>query len=191
MHRKFAAWLSDKPWRAALIAAIFGALSPQGASPLAAFAGAVTVLMALRVDVAAGVHTAIAGSAAVIAVLLASGQSLLIAVGFAGGLFWVPLGLGVLLRRTESLNLSFQLVILGAGVLLAVLYACLDNPVAQWQQLLQAAAKTMTDAGLIADQQAVIDSLAASNWGCMVYAMTILPWSPFPARWKFRRCCNA
>ena len=189
MHRKFAAWLSDTPWRAAMVAAIFGVLSPRGVSPLAVLAGAVPVLMVLRVDVTTGIRTAIAGSVAAIATLLTtsesiSGQSLLSALGFAAGLFWAPLGLGVLLRRTESLNLSFQLAILGAGILLALLYVGLDDPVAQWQRLLQESAKAMTDAGLIDDQQAVIDSLAASNWGTYVAVMvlTILG-ALFVGRW--------
>jgi hypothetical protein len=184
MHRKFAAWLSDKSWRAALFAAIFGALSPQGASPVAVLAGAVPILMALRVGRLAGMQSAMAGSAATVAVLLGSGLSLWVGVGFAVGLFWVPLGLGLLLQRTEALNLSFQLAVLGAGVLLALLYAGLDDPVARWQGLVQEAAKEMTDAGLLVDQQAVLDSLAASNWGTYVaiWVVTILG-ALFVARW--------
>lgn len=184
MHRKFAAWLSDKPWRAALFAAMFGVLSLFGLVPFLIAAGAVPVLMVLRVHVAAGVQTAFAGSAAVIALLLASGQSLVSAAGFASGLFWVPLALGVLLRRSESLNLSFQLVILGAGILLALLYLGLDNPVAQWQQLLQEIAKVMLDLGLIVDRQVAIDSLTASIWGVFIsgWVLTILG-ALFVGRW--------
>jgi MFS family permease len=174
MHRKFAAWLSDRPGRAALFAAIFGALSLFGIVPFLVAAGAVPVLVALRIDVRAGVQAAMGGSAAVIAVWLAADQSVLSAVGFAAGLFWVPLALAVLLRRTGSLNLCFQLVVLGAGILLALLYLGFDNPVAHWQQLLQEITKTMMDMELITDQQVAIDSLATSIWGVLVTVWVLM-----------------
>jgi hypothetical protein len=167
-----------------LFAAIFGGLSPQGASPLAVFAGAVPVLMALRVDVSAGVRAAVAGSAAAVAVLVASGLSFWVGLCFVAGVFWTPLGLAVLVRRTEGLNLSFQLVILGAGVLLTAVYVGLDDPLGQWRQLLQEAAKAMTDAGLIVDERAVMESLAPTNWGtyAAIWVVTILG-ALFVGRW--------
>jgi hypothetical protein len=184
MHRKFAAWLSDKPWRAALFAAIFGALSIFGIVPFLLAAGAVPVLMALRVSTTTGVQTAFAGSVAIVACWSMSDQSLLGAVGLATVLFWAPLALAMLLRRTESLNLCFQLVVLGAGILVTLLYFGLDSPVEQWQQRLQEVTNTMMDMGLIADQKVAIDSLATSLWGVLVtICLLMILGALFVGRW--------
>jgi hypothetical protein len=96
----------------------------------------------------------------------------------------MPQGLALGLRRTGSLNLGFQLTILGAGILLCVVYAAFDDAVAQWKALLDEASKAVTDAGLVEDRKAVVASLAASNWGTYVtlWALTILG-ALFVGRW--------
>ncbi|HWK73171.1 MAG TPA: hypothetical protein VNQ81_02800, partial [Povalibacter sp.] len=50
MHRAIAAWLTERPWRAAFAAAFCGALSLQMMMPFMVLAGAVPVLVALRSD---------------------------------------------------------------------------------------------------------------------------------------------
>lgn len=165
MHAKFAAWLIAEPWRAGLFSAIFGLLSPQGISPIAVLAGAIPVLLVLHRDSIAGVQAAVAGSVAVVTMLLSTGQSILIALACMVGIFWLPLGLATVLRRTASLNLSFQLAVLLAGLALVFAYIVANDAVGQWQRLLLDAATAMKQTGLIPDEQAVVESLAATNWG--------------------------
>lgn len=184
MHKKFAAWLSAHPWGAALMAAMFGALSPQGMSPFAVCAGAVPVLMISRDGVQQGVNAALAGTAAVVALLMAAGESWPIAAVDVIGIYWAPLALALLLRRMGSLNLCFQVAVLCAGAIIGVLYAALDDALGQWRALLTEAVTVMADAGVIEDRQAVLDSLAASNWGTYVTLwMTTILGALFVGRW--------
>ena len=184
MHRKFAAWLSGNAWRAALFAALFGILSPQGMSPVAVLAGAVPALIGLRVGVNAGVNAAVGGTAAVAALMIGAGQSWPITLGSALGLFWIPLGLAMLLRRSGSLNLVFQLAVLGALGVVGVIYAGMDDAAGQWRALLDDAGQAMVDAGLIDDRRTVVDSLVSSNWGTYVtlWLLTIVC-AVFVGRW--------
>lgn len=184
MHKKLAAWLSAHPWAAALMAAIFGALSPQGMSPFAVAAGAVPVLMSSRLSVERGFNAAIGGTVAVIALLMAAGETWLIAAVNAVGLYWAPFGLALLLRRTGSLNLCFQITVLSAGLAVGLVYAVLDDALGHWQALLDEAVTVMADAGVIEDRQAVMESLAASNWGTYVTLwLTTILGAVFLGRW--------
>ncbi len=168
MHRAFAGWLIGKPWRAFLLTAIFGVLSPQGLSPLSVVAGAIPVLLLLSRDARFGLQAALGGSVAVSAVLLASRQSVLESLASVALLFLAPIGLAMLLQRTGSLRWCFQIAVLAAGLLLVGIYVGVDAPVALWRQLLLAAVQEVTQSGLIADDQTVLQSLAHTNWGTYV-----------------------
>ncbi|MBC7982706.1 MAG: hypothetical protein H7Y02_02520 [Candidatus Obscuribacterales bacterium] len=168
MHRSFAAWLSEKSWRAGLFSAIFGLLSPQGLSPVAAAAGAVSVLITLRDGAKSGANVALAGSVAVVAMLIAAGQSWGFAIACAGGVFFAPWALAVLLRRTGALNLCFQLAVLSAGLVLCAIYVVLDDPVGTWMALVHDAAQAVAKSGWVADEEAFFASLATFNWGTYV-----------------------
>jgi len=64
MHRSFAAWLIERPWRAALACAVCGVLSPQMMLPFAIVAGAIPSLLALRFDMKTALSAAAAGAVA-------------------------------------------------------------------------------------------------------------------------------
>jgi len=184
MHRSFAGWLSDKFWRAGLFSAIFGAMSPQGLSPFAVAAGALPVLITLRHDVRAGLQVTLAGSVGIVGVMAAVGQSLDFALLCAASVLWAPWLLAVILKRTASLNLGFQIAVLVSGLLLCGLYLALEDPVRYWQDLLREAAHAMTEAGLVLDEAAVYQSLSITNWGTYVslWLLTVLG-SLFLGRW--------
>ena len=63
MHRAIAAWLTERPWRAAVAIAFCGALS-QLMLPFTVLACAIPVLSALRFDARIGLVVAAIGAAA-------------------------------------------------------------------------------------------------------------------------------
>jgi hypothetical protein len=184
MHRSFAGWLSGETWRAALFTAIFGVMSPQGLSPVAMAAGAIPVLITLRKDVRSGMWVTIVGSTAVTALLLSVEQSLSFALLCVSSVLLAPYALAVVLKRTGSLTLCFQLAVLVAGLVLCVLHLSLPNPVQSWQALLREAAHAMTEAGLVLDEAALYKSLSVTNWGTYVslWLLTVLG-AVFLGRW--------
>jgi hypothetical protein len=176
MHRAFAAWLIAKPWRAFLLTAILGVLSPQGMSPLAVAAGAIPVLIALARDGRWGLQVTLAGAVTVCAYLLASGQSFALSLASVCLLFFAPFGLALIVQRTGSLLLSLQLSVVGAGLLLAGVFAGLENPVARWRELVQETVRQFVQFGLISDTEPFEKALAGTNWGTYIafWLITIL-----------------
>lgn len=146
------------------MAACFGLFSPQGLTPFAIAAGAVPVFIALRTDGRQAVGVAAAGVAAVLTSLILSGQNIWLAICFAVGIFAVPLSLGLVLKRSGSLPLVFQLSVLAAFAVLAGIYGVLDRPAAVWEQLLNEAAQALQQAGLEIDSN-LMSTLARSMWG--------------------------
>jgi len=134
MHRAIAVWLTGHPWRAAIASAIVGAISPLMPLPfMIVVAGAIAVLVALRFDIRYAFAMALTSGAAASWVVLSVAQPggwLLVAVGL---LFFGPVLLGWLLRRRGSLNLAFQVVMLGMMVLLSAVYLSLEDPVGMWR----------------------------------------------------------
>jgi hypothetical protein len=184
MHRSFAGWLSEKFWRAGLFSAIFGALSPQGLSPIAAAAGALPVLATMRGSVRDGLRVALTGSVGVVVMLIWVGQSLGFALLNAASVLMAPWALAVVLKRTGSLNLCFQLAVLLSVAVLCVVYAVLADPVQHWQELLREAAHAMSETGLLLDEAAFYKSLSVTNWGTYVslWLLTVLG-ALFLGRW--------
>lgn len=177
MHRAFAAWLIASSWRAALATAILAILSPQGLSPIAVLASGVPVLLLLGLGSRSGVQAALAGCVAAGAILIASGQSILLSALDVALLFLAPLGLASLLQSTGTLRWSFQVAVVGAAALLVAIYAGVDDPVGQWRRLVQAAVEQMAQYGLMKDEQAtLLGSLAHTNWGTYValWLLTVL-----------------
>jgi hypothetical protein len=184
MHRAFAAWLSERPWRAVLSSASLGVLSYQGLSPFAVVAGALPVFITLRRDVAFGTLCAVAGAVAGAVVLLRIGQPPGMTCAYIAALFFAPLALAVLVRQTQSLNLAFQCAVLGIGVLLGILYLVLDNPTGFWEPFLRDALKSLTQKGLVTDADAVVTSMAHSLWGmCAALFLLTLLGALFLGRW--------
>src|SRR5688500_3321575 len=104
MHRAIAVWLTGHPWRAAIASAISGALAQALPLPFLLMAGAIAVLVALRFDMRYALAMATTAGVAASWIVLSTAQPggwLLVAIG---ALFFGPVLLGWLLRRTGSLN---------------------------------------------------------------------------------------
>lgn len=179
MHRAIAVWLTGHPWRAAIASAMSGALSPQMPMPFLLLAGAIAVLVALRFDIRyAFAMAATAGAAASWVVLSAAQPGGWLPVGI-GLLFFGPVLLGWLLRSTGSLNLAFQVAMLGLMVLLTAVYLSLEDPVGMWRAEIEAAWKT---AGFSVERdRSLIEVWSRTMWGAlaalslaMVFGATLL-----------------
>lgn len=169
MHRAVAVWLTGHPWRAAIASAMSGALSPQMPLPFLVLAGAIPVLVALRFDIRYAFAMATAAGAAASWVVLSVAQPggwLALAIGL---LFFGPVLLGWLLRRTGSLNLVFQVVMLGMVVLLATVYLSLPDPVGMWRQQIESVWASMANAGLRieGDKNPIIAAWSRTMWGAL------------------------
>lgn len=164
MQRAFAAWISEQPWRAAFIAACFGVLSPQGVTPFAVVAAAAPTLIALRGDTRQAFGIALAGAAAAATTLALGGYAWYLAVCFAFAMFMVPLALGIVLQRTGSLPLVFQLTVLLVFAVLGGIYVFADRPAQLWERLLAEASTELERAGVEFDQNFMV-GLARTMWG--------------------------
>jgi hypothetical protein len=169
MHRAIAAWLTERPWRAAGVIAFCGVLT-QLVPPLTVFVCAIPVLSVLRFDARNGLTVAGIGTVAAswitysLASTVMAGTFIGIALTFFG-----PLALGLLLKRTGSLNLCFQVAVLGIGVLLAVVHAVLPDPVGFWKPLLLQMLDSMQQAGIKieGDRNVLVAGWAPAMWGAL------------------------
>lgn len=169
MHRAIAVWLTGHPWRAAFASAMSGALSPQMPLPFLVVAGAIAVLVALRFELRHALIMAVAAGAAASWVVLSVTQpSVWLAFGI-GLLFFGPLLLGWLLRRTGSLNLVFQVIMLSMALLLMVLFAVLPDPVGMWREQIELVWASMANAGLRieGDRDLIIAAWSRTMWGAL------------------------
>lgn len=174
MHRAIAAWLTAHPWRTVGASAICGAMAPQMLLPFMILAGAVPVLAALRFDARIGLGAAAAGAVVAAWVLFSASQPrwwLLIGIVV---LFFSPVLLAMLLKRTGSMSLCFQVAALGAAGLLIMIHLALHDPVAIWTSLLQQVLDSMAAAGLRleGDRSAIVQLWARTMWGALV-ALTL------------------
>lgn len=183
MYGALAAWLTERPWRAALVAACFGLFSLQSAMLFGAVASAVPVLVLLERGGNAGANVMLVGSASVIGTLLYFGQSWWVALGYAGLLFGLPTLMGELLRRSGSLTLVFQLTVLASVAVLCAIYALMPSPASIWEQLLRQAFDALAQAGVGMDES-LIAPLARTLWGAVIAVLAFSSLgSVFLARW--------
>jgi hypothetical protein len=169
MHRAIAAWLTERPWRAAGVIAFCGVLT-QLVPPLTVFVCAIPVLSALRFDARNGLIVAAIGTGAAMYITYSLASSVMAGTFIGIALtFFGPLALGVLLKRTGSLNLCFQVAVLAIGVLLAIVHAALPDPVGFWKPLLLQMLDSMQQAGikLEGDRNALVDGWAPAMWGAL------------------------
>lgn len=183
MQRAFAAWISEQAWRAAIVAACLGVLSPQGVTPFAVLAAAVPTLIALQGNTRQALGIALAGAAAVTTSLLLGGYAWYLAGCFAIAVFLVPFALGVVLQRTGSLPLAFQLTVLLAFAVLGGIYLWLEQPANVWEKLLGQAGEALQQAGVEFDPSLMM-ALARTMWGTYL-ALWLLSTlcALFVARW--------
>lgn len=173
MHRAIAAWLTSRPWRAAVAIAFCALVLPlmqQLMPPFVVLVVAIPVLAALRFDTATAVGTAATGAvvAGWVVYSFSSEPVMWVLVGLAV-LFFSPVALAVLLRRTGSLNLCFQVAVLGAGLMLLIIHAALEDPVAVWTRLLNQLLDSMESAGFQfeGDRDKLVLAWARSMWGAL------------------------
>lgn len=174
MHRAIAAWLTEHSWRAALASAICGALTPQMMLPFMVLAGAIPVLVTLRFNASVALGMAATGAVAAMLVVFSVTKPALWTVAGIALLFFSPVLLALLLKRTGSMNLCFQVAVLGAALLLVTVHVVLPDPVAIWTDLLHKVLDSMAAAGLRieGDQNALVLVWARTMWGALA-ALTL------------------
>jgi len=190
MNRSFAAWLLGpseriaQPWRAALLTACLGALSPLGLSPFAVMAGAIPVLFILRRNWVGALAVIVPSAIAQATVLLSARQPVSLALLFVALMYLAPAGLGTVLVRYGSLNFCFQLAVLAGALVLVGVHLVLAEPAAVWQHALRDVVNSLTTAGIKVDENAVVSSLAQSMWGSCVALWVLTALSAlFMGRW--------
>jgi hypothetical protein len=169
MHHAIAAWLTQRPWRAAAATAFCGALSPQMMLPFMVLAGAIPVLVALRCDEKLAFGVAAAGAIAAAWLVFSVTQPALWIVAAIALLFLSPVLLAMLLKRTGSMNLCFQVAALGVAAVLVAVHVVLDDPAAVWVELLHQLLNSMTAAGLRIEgnQETLVPVWARTMWGAL------------------------
>jgi hypothetical protein len=186
MHRAIASWLTEHPWRGAAAIAFCAALS-QIMLPFTVLACAIPVLSALRFDSRVALGVAAVGAAAAGWVSYSApvpampGTIVVIAL-----LFFSPVLLALLLKRTGSMNLCFQVAVLGAGIVLVLVHLALPDPVTVWTPILNQLMDSMAAAGLKiqGDKQAIIVLWARSMWGALTaIALAIVLGGLLLGRW--------
>jgi hypothetical protein len=174
MHHAIAAWLTERPWRAAIAAAICGTFSLQMLMPFMVLAGAIPVLVAMKSDSKQALAVAATAAAAAIwiVVSLAPEASWLIAGVLV--LTFGPVLLALLLRKTGSLNLCFQLAVAVVSVGVVVVHLVLPDPASIWVELLKRVIESMASAGLhiAGDTDAMIAIWSRTMWGALA-ALTL------------------
>ena len=169
MHRAIAAWLTERPWRAAFASALCGALSPQVFSPFPVLACAIPVLLLLRFNATAAIVAAVSAMAAAGWVVLSS--TALSQWVFVGMLcvFGAAPALAAVLKRTGSLNLTFQLGILGTALAVTAVHVLHPDPISIWAPLITPSLDAMVNAGmqLESDKELIVQLLSRTMWGAV------------------------
>ncbi|HEV8333269.1 MAG TPA: hypothetical protein VGQ22_17730 [Steroidobacteraceae bacterium] len=168
MHRAIAAWLTEHPWRPIVAIAFCGALA-QMLLPFTLLACAIPVLTVLRFDAKLGLAAAAVGAGVQCGIVFSLAPTVM-AGTYPGILlaFFSPLALAVLLKRTGSLNLCFQVAVLAVAVLLAVVDVALTDPIGAWKGPLTQLVDAMQAPELKqADRDAIVAAFAPPMWGAL------------------------
>jgi hypothetical protein len=168
MHRAIAAWLTEHPWRPIVAIAFCGALA-QMLLPFTLLACAIPVLTVLRFDAKLGLAAAAVGAGVQCGIVFSLAPTVM-AGTYPGILlaFFSPLALAVLLKRTGSLNLCFQVAVLAVAVLLAVVDVALTDPISAWKvPLTQLVDAMQTPEVTQADRDAIVAAFAPPMWGAL------------------------
>ena len=168
MHHAIAAWLTERPGRAAPAAAICSVLSILLFTVLIVVAAAIPVLVALRGGHQRAWQTAIVAFAAGALVVVVLGQAVLWQIVGLTMLIFGPLLLGLLLRRSGSLNLCYQLTVAVAAGAVVLIHVVLPDPAGVWEGLVRQVLGSMQQTGFpIEDMETVVRVWAASMWGAL------------------------
>lgn len=168
MHRAIAAWLTEHPWRPIVAIALCAVLA-QMLLPFTLLACAIPVLTVLRFDARLGLAAAAVGAGVQCGIVFWLAPTVM-AGTYPGILlaFFSPLALAVLLKRTRSLNLCFQVAVLAVAVLLAVVDVALTDPIGAWRVPLTQLVDAMQAPELTqADRDAIVAAFAPPMWGAL------------------------
>lgn len=135
-------------------------------------AGAIPVLMALTNGARWGLQTALAGAVTVGAVVIgydpSSSTIVLLQIALT---YFVPFGLALIVGRTGSLRLPFQLAVLVAGLSVVAVHVILDDAPARWQQLsgeiVRGWVTRLHQMGFATNEEAFSVLVAGTNWGTL------------------------
>ena len=188
MHRAIALWLTERSWRAAVVIPICSLLALLMPLPLMSLAGAIPVLVALRMEAQTGFTIAAGGALMVGVVVFFAGELTTATVLGIAIAFFGPVALALLLKRTGSLNLCFQVAVLGAAALLVAIHVAVPDPVAVWTKFLNELLAPMLAAGLKieGDQDAFIQTWARAMWGVFAgIALTVVFGALLLGRWWY------
>jgi hypothetical protein len=137
--------------------------------PFTVMACAIPVLCVLRFDVKTALAVAAAAAAAAgwITYSATTPTPMSWVIAGIGVLFFSPALLALLLKRTGSMNLCFQVAVLGAAIVLVLIYLALADPAAVWLPLLNQLMDSMANAGvkIESDRQVLMLGLARTLWG--------------------------
>lgn len=154
--------------------------------PFMILAGAIPVLVSLRFDARIALAIAATGAAAAAWVVFSASEPVWWVLLGIGLLFFSPVLLALLLKRSGSLNLSFQIAVLGAAAALILVHLALQDPVAIWTELLRQVLNSMAAAGLRleGDQTAIVLVWARTMWGALAaLTLAMVLGSLFLGRW--------
>ena len=175
MHLPLAVWLSKHPWQAAILAACLGVLS-FAFPPLVIVVSAIIALIVLEQGYFLAAQAMLFSGAAIIAMLMLmwpKGDALGYGIGYATIFLVLPMFLSDLLRRTGSLNLVFQLLLLIGFVSLALVYVLLPNPSAFWEPSINQAYDILIENGVRVDKS-LAHMWADRFWGVVISGVTFL-----------------
>ncbi|HKE95321.1 MAG TPA: hypothetical protein VKB34_13500 [Povalibacter sp.] len=167
MHHAIAVWLTARPWRAAIAAGFCGVLSLLIPLPFAlplpflVPAGAIPVLVALRSDPRQALLVAATAAAPALWMVLPFAHTMPGVIVAVLALMFAPVGLALVLRRTGSLNLCFQLAVAGAAAAVVLIHVLLPDPAAFWVEVINRAVQSAKDTGLL-QRNAELDAAIAA-----------------------------
>lgn len=171
MHRAIAAWLTEHQWRPIVVIVLCAVLAQaRGLLPFTLIACAIPVLIVLRFDAKFGLVAAAVGAGVQCGIVFSLAPSVM--AGTYPGIvltFFSPLALAVLLKRTGSLNLCFQVAVLAVAVLLAVVDVALTDPIGAWKAPLTQVLDLLAPGPELtqADRDAMVAAWAPPMWGAL------------------------
>jgi hypothetical protein len=178
--------LTERPWRAAFASAVCGALSPQVFSPFPVLACAIPVLLLLRFNATAAIVAAVSAIVAAGWVVLSStALSRWVFVGMLCVFVAAPV-LAAILKRSGSLNLTFQLAILGTALAVTGVHVFHPDPISVWVPLITPSLDAMVSAGmqLESDKDAIVQLLSRTMWGAVAgMGLATMLGAVFLGRW--------
>jgi hypothetical protein len=192
MHRALAAWLTARPWRAAFASALCGALSAISPLPYASplpfvvLSGAISVLVLLRFDTTSAFGVAFSGAMAASLIVLTQMHASVWLFAAVLWIFFAPVALAALLKRTQSMNLCVQTAVLATAGCVLLIYAVLEDPAEFWIPLVTRAVDAASESLFYPpdERELIVNVWAQTMWGALAaYSLALVLGALFLGRW--------